>query len=93
VGSGAMNVGRRPRRESMIVGQAGCSIASRASNECKPQQLPAYRKFSGDYACSLKLGKWAGSHENSYGFSSNGVSTRSAWAINLTMLRERLRVP
>jgi glutamyl-tRNA reductase len=32
LGSGAMNVGRRPRRESMIVGQAGCSIASPAVN-------------------------------------------------------------
>jgi hypothetical protein len=32
VGSGAMNVGRRPRRESMIVGQDEYSIASPASN-------------------------------------------------------------
>jgi hypothetical protein len=32
VGSGAMNVGRRPQLESMIVGLAGCSIASQASN-------------------------------------------------------------
>jgi hypothetical protein len=32
VGSGAMNVGRGPRLESMIVSRAGCSIASRAFN-------------------------------------------------------------
>ena len=32
VGSGAMNVGRRPRPESMIVGPEQCSIASRACN-------------------------------------------------------------
>ena len=32
VGSGAINVGRRPQLESMIVGQNGCSIASPASN-------------------------------------------------------------
>ena len=32
LGSGAINVGRRPRLESMIVGLGGCSIASRASN-------------------------------------------------------------
>jgi hypothetical protein len=31
-GSGAMNVGREHAPESMIVGRAGCSIASRASN-------------------------------------------------------------
>jgi hypothetical protein len=32
VGSGADNVGRTPALESMIVGQAGCSIASRPLN-------------------------------------------------------------
>jgi hypothetical protein len=32
VGSGAMNVSREHAPESMIVGQAGCSIASRAFN-------------------------------------------------------------
>jgi hypothetical protein len=39
VGSGAINVGRRPRLAPMIVSQEGCSIASPASNPCKPQQL------------------------------------------------------
>jgi hypothetical protein len=39
VGSGAMNVGRRPWREAMIAGQAGCSIASPAFNECEPLHL------------------------------------------------------
>ena len=32
VGSGAMNVGRRPCRESMMVGRDRCSIASRVFN-------------------------------------------------------------
>ena len=32
VGSGAINVGRKPRLESMIVGLDECSIASRAFN-------------------------------------------------------------
>jgi hypothetical protein len=32
VGSGAENVGREPRRESMVVGQEWCSIASLAFN-------------------------------------------------------------
>jgi hypothetical protein len=32
VGSGAMNVGLGHTPESMIVGQAGCSIASRPLN-------------------------------------------------------------
>ena len=37
VGSGADNVGRTHAPESMIVGLEGCSLASRACNECKPQ--------------------------------------------------------
>jgi hypothetical protein len=41
VGSGAINVSRKPRLESMIVGREGCSIASRTPNECKPQHLAA----------------------------------------------------
>src|SRR5215475_1480120 len=39
VGSGALNVGRRPPPESMSVGREGCSMASRTPNECEPQQV------------------------------------------------------
>jgi hypothetical protein len=37
VDSGAINVGRRPQLESMIVGQEGCSIAIPVFNSCEPQ--------------------------------------------------------
>src|SRR5262245_17440845 len=36
VGPGAINVGLGHTLESMIVGQNGCSIASRACHECEP---------------------------------------------------------
>ena len=39
MGSGADNVSRAHMPESMIMGQDGCSIASRASFHCKPLQL------------------------------------------------------
>jgi hypothetical protein len=39
VGSGARNVGREHALESMIVGQDGRSIASRALFHCEPLQL------------------------------------------------------
>jgi ribosomal protein L24E len=39
VGSGAGNVGQTHVIESMMVGQAGCSLASRAFNKCKPLQV------------------------------------------------------
>jgi hypothetical protein len=36
VGFGAINVGWEHLPESMIVGQDGCSIASRTFNSCEP---------------------------------------------------------
>jgi len=39
VGLGAENVGREHAPESMIVGQDGCSIASRAFFHCEPLQV------------------------------------------------------
>jgi hypothetical protein len=42
MGLGADHVGRKLRRASMMVGQDGCSIASRASNECEPLHLAGY---------------------------------------------------
>jgi hypothetical protein len=39
VGFGAINVGWEHLPESMIVGQDGCSIASRTFNSCEPQHL------------------------------------------------------
>ena len=59
VGSGATNVSLASRTESMIVGQRGCSIASRAFFHCKPQHLPCSGmalspKVSGAYAFLVK---------------------------------------
>jgi hypothetical protein len=54
VSSGAEHVGREHRPESMIVGQEGCSVASRALCHCEPQQV---RKslLSPHSACSLAI--------------------------------------
>ncbi len=39
VGPGAINVSRRPQPESLMVGQAGCSMASRPLHECELLQV------------------------------------------------------
>ena len=46
VGSGASNVGRRHAPESMIMGQKGCSIASRVFFHCERLQLPARQSLT-----------------------------------------------